>query len=304
MATIEQAILARIFFHRSNLLVAESDGEVRAWCHFGINPVANSTRSEGESVSESAAEEVSELEGQIRAICFSPDGGLDVCEPLLEASEQAILSQGANRVKVGVVRDRSEGYAGLPPVGHGIGVPAVDLRTSSLLSRKGYNRGKSIFRFVVSTSPYRPPVSREALQLRRTTRLEHKLRIPCEPALASSLSHFDIERFALLDHRSASILAQMDLWSSDVEAQVMNCDNAILDLAQRNESERLNTAETFMIGNLIQRLGDRRIYTVETAVDGNQDELIKQLEGLQFKNVEQGYLWTKQLREVPMSGVQ
>ncbi|TWU41421.1 hypothetical protein Q31b_28650 [Novipirellula aureliae] len=304
MATIEQAILARIFFHRSNLLVAESGGEVRAWCHFGINPVSEASPSVGEKSAElveeqppaEPPEQPPELEGQIRAICFSADGGLDVCEPLLEASEQAILAQGARRIKVGVVRDRGEGYAGLPPVGHGIGVPAVDSRTSSLLSRKGYNRGKSIFRFVVSTSSYRPPVSREALQFRRTTRLEHVLRIPCEPALASSLSHFDIERFSLLDHRSAEILAQMDLWSSDVEAQVMNCDNAILDLSQRKDPERLDSAETFMIGNLIQRLGDRRIYTVETAVDGTQNELVKQLEALQFKNVEQGYLWTKQIR--------
>ncbi|TWT76580.1 hypothetical protein CA13_70760 [Planctomycetes bacterium CA13] len=308
MATIEQAILARTFFDPQTLLVAEIGGQVQAWCHFAVGPPKSHQPRpfESESEFEDAANldatnldatnlDATNLEGRLRAICFSPDEGLQVCDPLLDAAERAMAKMDATKVSVGLVRDRWDGYAGLPPIGHGIGVPAADSRTSSLLSRKGYNRGGAIARMVVNTSPYRPPVSREALQLRRTTRLEHRLRIPTDPRLASSLSHFDIERHQTTNHQTAEVLSQFDLWSSDVEAQVMNCDNAILDLSLQKEPARLNMAETFLIGSLIQRLADRRVYTVETAVDGSQTELIGQLEALQFRNVEQGYQWTKQL---------
>ncbi|TWU41035.1 hypothetical protein Poly41_18700 [Novipirellula artificiosorum] len=282
MATIEQAILARTFFDPNNLIVAESEGEVRAWCHFAVDGTG----------SEKAG---SEKAGRIRSICFSPDGGLDVCDSLLTAVERAIGSLGAEIVTVGLVRDGHDGYAGLPPIGHGIGIPAADSRTSSLLSRRSYNRDHSISRMVVNTSPYRPPVSRDALQLRRTTRIESHRRIPTEPRLASAMSHFDIERHQTIDHRTDEILSMIEFWSSDVEAQVMNCDNAILDLSLLKQPDQLSIAESYLIGSVIQRMADRRVYTVETAVDSSQQTLIRQLEALQFRNFEQGYQWTKKV---------
>ncbi len=280
MATIEQAILARTFFDPKRLLVAECEGKVRAWCHFAIDEASDSSG-------------VSQNSATVFAFCFSPDGGREACSPLLSAIEKLAIESLATEITFGVIRDSENGYAGLPPVGYGIGVSEADTRTTSFLSDASYHPKKNAFRFTVSTSPYRPPVSREALQLRRTTRSIRENYIPSIPRFASALSHFDIERHRLVDHRTAEVLAEIDLWCSDVEAQVMNCSHAILDLNRLKEPLRLTAAEGFLIGSLVQTLADRRIYAVETVLDHPSTELANQLRSLQFQLSDAGATWGK-----------
>ena len=276
VATIEQAILSRNFFDSGKLLVAEVDDAVVAWTHYQPDP----------------AEESSAI---LCAICFTPENGLAVCDQLLRETESRVAAAGYQKIVVGPVRDNVLGYAGLSPIGHGIGVPARDARTSSLLSRSGYQTLGAISRLVVSTSPYRMPVSREALQLRRTTRIEHRLLMPSGIEKASALSHLDIERHQLIDHRSKKPLAEVDWWLSDPEAQVMNCAESILDLGEILARGELQAEESFLIASAIQAMANRRVFSVETSVNQNQSTLISQLQALQLQVAEQGQRWSKTL---------
>ena len=276
MATIEQAILSRTSFRPDTLMVVQQDNEVVAWCHFQTDPD-------------------DETCAVICAICFTPEQGLDACDDLLRETESRIARAGYRRIVVGPVRDQSLGYTGLSPIGHGIGVPAADPRTSSLLSRSGYHTSAGLSRLIVSTSPYRAPVSREALQLRRTTRIESRLLVPTDIGKASAMSHLDIERQTLVDHRSAAALASIHWWLSDPEAQVMSCAESIMDLGEIHDSGTLQPAESYLIASTIQSLANRRVFTVETAVDQSQTGLISQLQNLHFKVAEQGAQWTKSL---------
>ncbi|WP_197169306.1 hypothetical protein [Novipirellula galeiformis] len=295
MATMEQAILARTFFDPANLLIAQSDGDVLAWCHVAVDGAVDSEIDTTVPKSGVPEESVATRSGRILAFCFSPDGGLEVCDSLLAAAEARVKALGADELNVGLVRDCFDGYVGLPPIGHGIGVPEGDTRMTALLARSGYTLGESISRLVASTSPYRPPINREALQFRRTTRGVRETQIPTQPRLGSAMSHFDIERHQVVDHRTAEVLAEVGLWCSDVEAQVMDGAHAILDLTPLAEAGQLKSVESFLIGSLIQTLADRRIYSVETAINSSQTELIGQLESLQFENTEKGNSWKKKL---------
>ena len=229
------------------------------------------------------------------AICFTPDEGLAVCDQLLQEAESRIAQAGFRQVVVGPIRDDALGYAGLSPIGHGIGVPATDARTSSLLSRNGYGTSTALARLIVSTSPYRAPVSREALQLRRTTRIEQRRVVPDQIGNASAMAHFDIERETLVDHRSSKPLASVDWWLSDPEAQVMSCAESIMDLGEIHGRGELRPAESYLIGSTIQTLSNRRVFTVQTSVDQGQSDLILQLKSLLFEVAEQGQRWTKLL---------
>ena len=276
IATIEQAVLSRAFFDAETLMVATLDDSVVAWCHYQSDPCDDSA-------------------AVICSICFTSEEGLAVCDQLLREVESRIAQSGFSRVTVGMVRDNLFGYAGLAPIGHGIGISATDARTSSLLSRSGYGTDAAIYRLVVSTSPYRAPVSRELLQLRRTTRVEQALVIPDTSVKASAMSHLDAERQTLIDHRSRETLASIDVWLSDPEAQVMSCADAILDLGEIHDRGKLLPTESFLIATAIQSLANRRVFTVETAVDQNQTELIAQLKTLNFNVAEQGHRWGKSL---------
>ncbi len=274
VAMIEQAIFARTFFSAENLLVAQRDNVTVGWCH--IVPSEDSQTA------------------IIPAICFGPDG-LPLCDALLMAAESRIAEAGFLKIAIGPLRDCHCGYAGLAPLGHGIGVSTRDARTSSLLSRRGYSTGRVVNRLVVSTSTYRPAINRDWMQLRRTTRMDRLVVMPTDARTASAMAHLDIEQHRLVDHRSSKELASISIWTSDPDAQVMSCAEAILDLAEVESRVEITTEEGFLISSVIQSLANRRVFCVETAIDSVQAKLTDQLLLLGMSSDERGHRWVKSL---------
>ncbi len=274
VAMIEQAVFARTFFQANDLLIARRNNATVAWCHM----IPDTTT--GAAV--------------VPAICFAAEG-LQLCDALLRQAEAKIFSSGCQTIEIGPLRDSHCGYAGLAPLGHGIGVSTTDTRTSSLLSRQGYSTGRTIQRLVAETSTYRPAVNREWMQYRRTTRIERRIETPTDSRTASAMAHLDIERYSLIDHRSGKELATVDLWTSDPEAQVMSCAEAILDLGPIQVRGELTSEEGFLISSLIQSLANRRVFEVQTALDDAGNKLQEQLALVGMKSVERGHRWTKQL---------
>lgn len=275
-AIVEQAILSRTFFQPSQLFVAQVDGELHAWCHCAVDPADPST-------------------AIVSAVCFTTDGGRAICDELLAVAESRISELGVSRLIVGPLRDQHYGFAGLAPVGHGIGIPDSDSRGTSLLERAGFKRQSATVRLLVSTSPYRPPVSRESVQFRRTTHVEIETLTAQGLRDASAMSHLDIESHRLINHRTKESLANVRLWTSDPEAQVMASAESILDLGDVHARGQLTPEEAYLIGAIVQTLANRRIFSVETAVDDAKTELINQLQRLQFQVVETGHRWEKRI---------
>ncbi|QDV41521.1 hypothetical protein Enr13x_13640 [Stieleria neptunia] len=281
---IERAILSRAFFSPKDLLVATIDGRVEAWCHF------SRPGDHGDEWSGMPASDVAILS----AICFT-HAGLKCCDDLLKAAEQRIQQEECHSILAGPMRDQQCGYVGLSPIGHGIGIPDVDVRAASLLSRHGFSPEKSFQRMVVTTAPYRPPVSREMMQFRRTTRAERSAVVPQQGRYASAMAHLDIEHHQLINHRNGDRLANVRLWLSDPEAQVMSCSEAILDLSVIETPGELTSAETFLVAALIQSMATRCVFRVETAINGEHSILKEQLSALHFENTQRGQRWTKEL---------
>ncbi|QEG00918.1 hypothetical protein Mal15_49940 [Stieleria maiorica] len=281
---IERAILSRAFFSPRDLLVATIDGHVEAWCHF------SRPGDHGDEWSGMPAGDVAILS----AICFT-HAGLKCCDDLLAAAEKRIRAEQCHSILAGPMRDQQCGYVGLAPIGHGIGVPDVDVRAASLLSRHGYSPERSFQRMVVTTAPYRPPVNREMMQFRRTTRAERSAVVPQQGRYASAMAHLDIEHHQLINHRNGDRLANVRLWLSDPEAQVMSCSEAILDLSVTETPGELTSAETFLIAAIIQSMATRCVFRVETAIDGEHSQLKEQLTSLHFENTQRGQRWTKEL---------
>lgn len=281
---IERAILSRIFFSRRELVVAAVDGHVEAWCHFS-RPGMSGDDWSGQTPGDVAI---------LSAICFTHTG-LKHCDDLLDAALDRLRQSGCHRVLAGPLRDQQCGYVGLPPLGHGIGIPDVDVRTASLLSRRGFSPTSAYARMAVTTAPYRPPVNREMIQFRRTTRAERSAVVPQQGRYASAMSHMDIEHHQLINHRNGDRLANVRLWLSDPESQVMSCSEAILDLSVIESPDQLTSAETFLVVALIQSMATRCIFRVETSIDVTDAQLCHQLETLNFENTGRGRRWAKDL---------
>lgn len=277
-AKFEQAVLARTFFAPETLLIAESEGTIKGWCHFGP-PHCDPSHAESDLT-------------VVHALCIASDSDDATALRLLAAIEHSPKS--TSQIRIGLVRDDQRGYAGLEPIGFGIGIPLSDYRSNSFLQQGGYTPGIPHFRMTAAVSQYRPPVNRNALQFRRTTEIICASTLPGESRVAASLGHVDIES-AELRERGGSTLASISIWFSDPEAEVMSPSTAILDLNPQHAKGSLLPAESYLIGAMVHSLNQRNIQTVETSIDGDRTELIEQLQTLQFKVVDEGTCWVKTL---------
>ncbi|MDG2221838.1 MAG: hypothetical protein P8L85_10670 [Rubripirellula sp.] len=271
----EQAVVSRIFFQPTNLLVNEGAEGTNGW--IAVAPCQHDS---------------SNL--VVCAICFLPTQDHAGSE-LLRAAETRCIEAGFERMQVGLPRDETYGYAGLEPLGHGIAVSLLDQRTISLLKAAGFVAEPELVQMVASTVQYRPPVNRDSIQLRRNARITQTVRVYQAPRQAAAMAHMDVETIQLVT-TSGEELASISLWCSDPEAEVMDPAMAIIDLGVCHERGKLTAAESYLIGATMQRLEQQRVMNVEIVVDGQNTELISQLETLKFNAGQRGAAWRKSAR--------
>jgi len=103
-----------------------------------------------------------------------------------------------------------------------------------------------------------------------------------------------VETNRLFD-RGGNQLANLDFWYSDPEAEVMNPTVAIVDLGEAYRRGRLETAELYLLGTILQSMEQRRVLVAETAIESDRAELINQLQSLRFQILYAGNRWEKQI---------
>lgn len=273
-AKFEQAVLARRYFRPADLLVAEEDGVVVGWIA-------------------TAPSQQEDLTTMVCALCFLPSTD-SVGQQLLGAAQAMSQDAGNEQMQVGLVRDQTQGYAGLDPIGHGIAVPVMDQRTSEILRQAGFTSEGEIVRMTASTHGYRPPVSRDSMQFRRSSQISTESYVYDQTRRAAAMSHLDVEATRLLSN-SGELLAALRVWYSDPEAEVMDPTMAIVELSEAHQRGHLIPAEIYLIGASIQSLERRRVMMVETSIDSDKSQLIDQLKQLKFQPGEHGAQWEKKL---------
>ena len=272
IAQFEQALVARTFFRRENLLVSERDSIV-GWCLLFSDPKQST-------------------DGWIACCCLASDAGAEHSNELIAASETELRQRGTTTIRAGIAQDRSFGLAGLNPIGYGIGIPQFDTSLTSPLSSRGYSKVKSFQRVSATVTGYRPPVSRDAMQLRRSTQVDVVNFSHSDHHTAAAMSHLDIEMMCLVD-RNQNVLARAHLWFSDPEAEVMNPAMAIIDLFSRQSPDQLSSTEMYLYATSIQSLVSRGTAVVESVVDISNTTLLEQLKSLNFHPSDSGDVWRK-----------
>jgi hypothetical protein len=273
----EQAIASRHFFAPQRLLVATWNGEPVAWCQWFI----------GDSRT-----------AHLAAICFDTSPPAEQAAiSLLDECQQHAATAGMTTMVAGISKDSRFGYQGLDPIGQGIGVDVADDRVNQLLEQAGFEEQQRLDRWEVATEAYRPPVNRESLNLRRSTRLELIAPPATTPAESSAMYHFDIHRYQLLPLRGGTPLAMADLWISDPEIHVMSIHQAILGAVASDMEEPVarEAALRHLIASLIPLLAQQHVLALHRSVlAGNREEEAR-LSALQFRRTGAGRLMSKRL---------
>lgn len=278
-AVFEQAVASRLFFDPSRLLVATIDRTPVAWCHWF--PMADRAAS-------------------LKAFCFlSQPAAVDAASALLSHAEQQAAVSGNAELMVGVHFEIACGYQGLEPVGHGLCVDVADDRTNTLLEAAGYQERKRIDRWEAMTVGYRPPVNRDLLMLRRTTKIKREAPEFLPPDVAAAMIHLEVERQTLIDLRTHIVLATADIWTSDPEALVMPMNEAILgNWSHPSRPEELSTDDIplrYLIASIIPMLQDRRIRSLQRSVATDNTAEATTLMAANFSRTSAGRLLSKRL---------
>ncbi|HBJ37002.1 MAG TPA: hypothetical protein DDZ51_20040 [Planctomycetaceae bacterium] len=273
----EQAIASRHFFNPHRLLVATQNSVPVAWCQWfaGANRVA-----------------------YLAAICFDTSHEAEIAAKVLVAECQTqVAAAGMTTLVVGVNKESRWGYQGLEPIGQGIGVDVADDRLNQLLEEAGFEEQQRIDRWEVTTTDYRPAISREALVYRRGTRIE-PVSIPAStPAESAAMFHFDIRRYRLLPTLSNEPLATADLWLSDPDIHVMSTHQSILG-ASGSEAADVQAREPairYLISSLIPILAGKHIHTLHRSVATDDHDEATRLAALKFRRTGAGRLLKKKL---------
>ncbi|TVP95753.1 MAG: hypothetical protein EA381_18280 [Planctomycetaceae bacterium] len=276
-ATIwEQAIASRHFFLPERLLVATWDNLPVAWCHWFPDPRRTAC---------------------LTAFCFdtSTQGEMAAVQ-LLAATQQRVVTAGMTTLVAGINPESRWGYQGLDPVGQGIGIDVADDRTNLLLEEAGFEELQRIDKWEVNTSDFRPPVNREALQLRRGTRIEQTAVTKMSPQESAAMFHLDIRRYLLIAPGGGVPLATSDLWLSDPDVHVMTTHQAILgdieglaeDLPAREPAIR------YLIASLVPMLASRHVLTLHRSVPSDNHDEASRMAALKFRRTAVGRLLRKQ----------
>jgi len=273
----EQAIASRHFFNPLQLLVATQGSVPLAWCQWfaGANRVAH-----------------------LAAVCFDTSTEAEIAAKVLLAECQAqVATAGMTSLVVGVNKESRWGYQGLEPIGQGIGVDVADDRLNQLLEDSGFEERQRIDRWEVTTTDYRPAISREALVYRRGTRIE-PISIPASaPSESAAMFHFDIRRYHLLPTLGSAPLATADLWLSDPDTHVMSTHQSILG-ASSSEAADVQSREAairYLLSNLIPILAGKHIHTLHRCVATDDHDEATRLAALKFRRTGAGRLLGKKL---------
>lgn len=274
----EQAILNRVFFDPSALLVATAEGgdEVLGFAHWLENAHDPSV-------------------ANIVSLCIAPAADGDtISSALLAACEAGMAAAGKSRCFGGANRLDLTGYAGLPPLGPGEGILDQDRRAVDWYRKAGYSPHRRMIRYRAALANFRPPIDRTLMMFRRSTVVDTALAVPEGWRRAAALSHVDVERFTVKT-RGGETVAWAEVLISDPEIHILPPGTAILDRWQSDSSFDPQDATRYLISAALKELAGRGVQQVESVTDDQHPDRTRLLRSLAFQPHGEGTIFAKQL---------
>lgn len=273
---LEHAIFSRIYFGKNRLHIAVLNDVPVGWC-------------------QQFTEEHSGASSVVPSLCvgmnITDEQRTLVAAVLIDACQQAVTSE--QPLQFGAGSNWDTGYSGLPPLGPGVGIPSFDTLLCQTLEAKEFATTQQFTWFRVRVSEFRPPINREFLNLRRSSKVQYVVGSSRPQRIAQSLSHLDEKQIRLVDMQG-NITATLELYLSDRHAEVMESDSCMVRLDQETQDKGLTNQQMYLLTTLIRDAASHqlRYVNLSVAVDG-EHQLLHQLRSIQFEVVQSGSIWSQ-----------
>jgi ribosomal protein S18 acetylase RimI-like enzyme len=217
-----------------------------------------------------------------------------VADELLARSEAYLRQRGSSVIYAGGIRPLNGFYLGLYGGSELPGVLDTDAVFGDTCRRNGY---RSIDRVTIlrrNISDFRPPVTRELRQLRRTVASGESY---CPPAAnwwdASTTSAFERLDFYVQKADNCQLLGKVSFWDVEPLSTGWGVPTAgMFDLEVTTEARRKGIA-TFLLGEAFNRLKNRGIVMVEAQTMQNNAPALAMYGKLGFETIGHGEVFRK-----------
>ncbi len=276
-AVLDQMVLAKPYFDRDGLIIAEQDGKPIGFVHAGFAVAADGNG-------------LDHGRGASCLLMVAPgEHRLAIGQALLAESEQYLVARGAQRLYGGGCDSMAAYYFGLYGGCRLCGVMQTDAQQGRIFREAGFVEREKTLVLHRDLAGYRPVVNREIMQLRRQCQLQRAGdAVAANWWEASSLGQIDQVRFELVNRRGDEQLGQVSYWDIEPLASSWGVHAmGMLDLKVSENAQRAILA-TFLLGETIRELQSFGVTLVEVQVDEGDDELVTVCMNLGFQQVDVG----------------
>lgn len=269
---LERAIMGRSWFDPEHLLVVEGDsGTPIAWCQVVRSHPENESPTENEIG-----------QGSRILSVMTNQPGLD--EATLAALADEVTRRMGPLVAWGNAVDSQFGYAGIDPLGWGVGIEEEQAGFHEFLRGSGFRIESRYERLILPLRTFRMPVNRQFLMWRRSAAVESSWTLPTDLGVAKAMSHLDREQLSITTRDGP--LAQLVVWTTDREAAVMPPTHALLDLHAISAAS--DEAFQFGVGCAAGELAGHGVERLEAVVAGDQEGWRESLVAMGFQPAGRG----------------
>ena len=237
---IERAIFARPSFRPHEMFVADSEGVVDGFLH------------------------VVHMDGRPTVVAMHANWESGAADRLLSH----VMNRFGDRTVAGLAIDQSVGYAGLSPLGWGIGVDQARSNYTAWLHDHGWTSAGSFIRMGLRVGNFRLPMSRQLLQWRREAAWRETPYIAEDYVAAAATSHLNGHDIVATANQTGDP-PRLRLWSSDIEAGILDPAVGLLDPIHHHVAEE--TFAQFLLTSFLDSGSVPSLREIKTTVcdDGN-----------------------------------
>ncbi len=276
-AVLDQLVLAKPYFDRQGLIVAEQDGKPMGFVHAGFEASADGAGLNFER-------------GTTSLLMVAPGANQqDIGQALLGEGQRYLVERGAKTLFGGGTDSMAAYYFGLYGGCRLCGVMTSDTVQSQIYRAAGFAERQRTLVLQRDLAGYRPLVNREIMQLRRQCQLQRVGDVVAENWWeASSVGQIDQVRFELESGKGAERLGQISFWDIEPLASSWGVHAmGMLDFQVADDARRASLA-TFMLGETIRELQSFGVTLVEVQADERDVELVSVCQNLGFQQVDVG----------------
>lgn len=281
-AVLDQLVLAKPYFERDGLIVAEQDGQAIGFAHAGFEATADGTGLNYER-------------GTTCLVMVAPGNQqMDVGRELLRESEAYLQRRGAQTLFGGGTASMAAFYFGLYGGCRLSGVMQSDVVQSRLFREAGFVERRRTLVLQRDLAGYRPVVNREIMQLRRQCQLQRAGDLQASNWWeAASLGQIDQVRFELAARNGGQRLGQVGFWDIEPLASSWGVHAMGMLNFQVDDQERRATLATFLLGEAIRELQSFGVTLVEVQADDADTELVEVCGNLGFQQIDSGIQYAR-----------